>query len=226
MRSNRVRGASEVGRKRRSKHLVGSIVPTIRSIGTIASAPAPRPLMRSYSSRRTPGPALPAMVLTSPSTGRRLRLAGWPRSHPASLARLARRRARSKSSRASWRANPVRMVKTLAPADQTSTAAGKSKGPQAGRRRTSRIQRQIRADPARPQRQPRQLTVRASEADASSGHQRADSKSDSNAATHRASAASRQTSLFKLSSAWWRSGRRAPGVPGQSRSRRAGAGAR
>jgi hypothetical protein len=47
------------------------------------------------------------------------------------------------------------MVKTLAPAHQTSIAAGKSKGPEVGRRKTSRIQRLIRAD-------------------AGSGHQRAD----------------------------------------------------
>jgi hypothetical protein len=32
------------------------------------------------------------------------------------------------------------MVKTLAPADQTSIAFGKSKGPEGGRRKTSRIQ--------------------------------------------------------------------------------------
>ena len=192
IRSNRVRGTSEVGRKRRSKHLdlMGSTVPTIWSIGTIASAARPRWLMRSYSRRRTPGPAASAMVLTSPSTGNRLRLAGRPRSQPTSLAKLARRRARSKSSRASWSANPVRMVKTLAP---TRPDEHRRWQVQRSQRRSAKDLTHptlIRADPASPRRQPRRaINVRAPEAHARSRHQRADSNSDSNAGTHRASPA-------------------------------------
>src|SRR5215472_18812080 len=59
-------------------------------------------------------PARAGALVTSPSTAKRLRLAGRPSSQPAILARAARRRARSKSSRASCWTNPVPMLLTMA----------------------------------------------------------------------------------------------------------------
>src|SRR5215470_1898042 len=92
------------------KHLVGSTVPTILLMGTIASPAGPA---RSYSSR-LPEPPAPGALATSPNTTKRLRLAGRPSSQPAILAQFARRRARSKSSRASCWTNPVPMLLTMA----------------------------------------------------------------------------------------------------------------
>src|SRR5215510_1809756 len=104
---------SEVGRNWWSKDLAGSTVPTIWLMGTIASSADRRRPTGSYSSR-LPEPPAPGALVTSPSTAKRLRLAGRPSSQPAILARAARRRVRSKSSRTSCWTNPVRMLLIMA----------------------------------------------------------------------------------------------------------------
>jgi hypothetical protein len=68
----------------------------------------------------------------------------------------ALRHAPDRSSVAAPCPPPGRLCETLG----RSSASGKSKGPEGGRRKTSRIQRLIRADPARPRRQPRRATMR------------------------------------------------------------------
>ncbi len=120
IRSKRVRGSGEVGRKWRSKHIVGSTDPTMRSIGTATCLASPGRPGCPVAERTSPALALVTIVI-SPSTSRRSRIAGRPRSHPASLAQRARRRARSKSSLASASGNPVCIVlrsADLGPADR------------------------------------------------------------------------------------------------------------